>query len=662
MPRYLTKSRFRLALDCPVKLFYTGKPEYPDTTVDDEFLIALAEGGFQVGALAKLYYPGGIEITERGYEIPLEKTRQLLTRKNVTIFEAAFAFENLFIRADIIIKKGSHIDLIEVKSKSFREEDETAFVGKKGAISAGWMPYLYDVAFQKHVIQSAFPQFTVTAYLMLADKTKKATVDGLNQKFFINRDSHGRVLIELEGDASPEALGEKILTEVNVDDIANGIISGRYEPLEPGLTFAETVRLYADHYARDVMFERKIGAQCHKCEFDCSFEDEAQGLHSGFRTCWRKWLNWTDEQFREPHVFEIWDNRRKDRMSEEGIYLMRQLTRDHVGDFKPSEDGTLTRNERQWLQVEKTLAGDTQPYLDIDGLRSEMSRWRYPLHFIDFETCMVAVPFYRGRKPYEGIAFQFSHHTVDSSGLVRHAGEYINTRPGFFPNFELVRALRRELENDEGTIFRYADHENTYLVKIWHQLNDATEEEVPDRRSLMDFIQTITHSPKESPAHWRGRRDMVDMLRLVRRYFYHIDMKGSNSIKVVLPAVMKISDYLRARYSEPVYGTPGGIESRNFRNQAWYRTDSNGDVIDPYRLLEPVFTDIDQETLESMIIDEAIADGGAAMTAYARMQFSRMSDAERDLATRALLRYCELDTLAMVMIWEYWNEQVTNGR
>jgi hypothetical protein len=27
MPRYLTKSRFKLALECPTKLFYTGKLE-----------------------------------------------------------------------------------------------------------------------------------------------------------------------------------------------------------------------------------------------------------------------------------------------------------------------------------------------------------------------------------------------------------------------------------------------------------------------------------------------------------------------------------------------------------------------------------------------------------------------------------------------------------
>ena len=75
MQRYLTKSRFKLALDCPAKLFYTGKSQYPDKSQDDAFLEALAEGGFQVGALAKCYYPDGIEITERGYDIPLQKHR-----------------------------------------------------------------------------------------------------------------------------------------------------------------------------------------------------------------------------------------------------------------------------------------------------------------------------------------------------------------------------------------------------------------------------------------------------------------------------------------------------------------------------------------------------------------------------------------------------------
>jgi len=36
------------------------------------------------------------------------------------------------------------------------------------------------------------------------------------------------------------------------------------------------------------------------------------------------------------------------------------------------------------------------------------------------------------------------------------------------------------------------------------------------------------------------------------------------------------------------------------------------------------------------------------------MQFTEMSDMERNALREALLQYCELDTLAMVMIWEHW--------
>jgi hypothetical protein len=46
------------------------------------------------------------------------------------------------------------------------------------------------------------------------------------------------------------------------------------------------------------------------------------------------------------------------------------------------------------------------------------------------------------------------------------------------------------------------------------------------------------------------------------------------------------------------------------------------------------------------------------MTAYARLQFEDMSEYERQEVRRALLKYCELDTLAMVMIYEGWREMV----
>ncbi len=146
-----------------------------------------------------------------------------------------------------------------------------------GGILAGWKPYLYDVAFQKHVIKSAFPGFTVKAHLMLADKNKKATVDGLNQKFFITRDDNGRVHVERQGDITLTALGDPILTKFDVNDIADGIISGRFGELEEGVDFATAVKHYADQYNNNVLIDKLVGSQCAKCEFDCPVNEEEGG-------------------------------------------------------------------------------------------------------------------------------------------------------------------------------------------------------------------------------------------------------------------------------------------------------------------------------------------------------------------------------------------------
>lgn len=109
-PRYLTKSRFKSALECPTKLFYTGKKDYFNRSSDDEFMRALAEGGFQVGELAKLMHPDGVEVTAKIHEQALADTAALLQRDTVTIFEAAVRYQNLFIRIDILKKNGTTLN------------------------------------------------------------------------------------------------------------------------------------------------------------------------------------------------------------------------------------------------------------------------------------------------------------------------------------------------------------------------------------------------------------------------------------------------------------------------------------------------------------------------------------------------------------------------
>jgi hypothetical protein len=59
-----------------------------------------------------------------------------------------------------------------------------------------------------------------------------------------------------------------------------------------------------------------------------------------------------------------------------------------------------------------------------------------------------------------------------------------------------------------------------------------------------------------------------------------------------------------------------------------------------------------------LLNNDQVRDGGAAMTAYAMLQFTEMTDYERKEIKKALLKYCELDTFAMVMIYEGWKYMI----
>jgi hypothetical protein len=45
------------------------------------------------------------------------------------------------------------------------------------------------------------------------------------------------------------------------------------------------------------------------------------------------------------------------------------------------------------------------------------------------------------------------------------------------------------------------------------------------------------------------------------------------------------------------------------------------------------------------------------MMAYAKFQFTEMTNLKREALISSLLQYCEINTLTMVMIYEHWINQ-----
>jgi hypothetical protein len=239
---------------------------------------------------------------------------------------------------------------------------------------------------------------------------------------------------------------------------------------------------------------------------------------------------------------------------------------------------------------------------------------------------------------------------MEADRSVRHSDEFLLADSGVFPNYEFVRALKNALGSDNGTVFMWSYHENTVLEKIAGQL-ETDPNPSADRAELVTFLRSLIKN---------GSRAMVDLRVLSQKAYFHPHTKGSNSIKKVLPAVLSHSQFLKAIYSQPVYGDPGGIRSLNYQKHTWWVQNASGKVIDPYDFLKEKAKDLLGDEAEDELDAEevGIAEGGAAAKAYARLQFEDLDDSRRRLIKEALLRYCELDSFAMVMIVQAWKEVI----
>ncbi len=661
---------------CPASLYYYyDREHYANQMNEDDFLQALAEGGNQVGDLAKVYYnvQADADIRVLDYDKSLAITADLLKRENVNIAEAAFRWKDCFVRADIIEKKGNQINLIEVKAKSW-DPIEDSFLGKRNAnrVDSGILEYVYDVAFQKYVIQNALgPGVKVKAFLMMADKSVQADVDGINQYFRVVKDGN-RAAIVRENGAEELRKYKHVLTPFDVDELCERIIAGATDEQSDvmGCRFTEFVDAMAELYVSHKRQFCPVSKRCFKCPFYSN--EKTPGMLDGKKECWKEVAGFSKEDFSRPSVSELWcgllgPRDLKKELVEKEKFFLSDVEVDDIPESKTITPGLLP-SDRRLLQVALTTGKEDmlRPflpnlhngiYVDIPGLKEEMANWKFPLHMIDFETTAVALPFYKGMRPYEQVAFQFSHHIIEEDGTIKHVGQYLNTAKHHFPNFEFVRELKRQLEGDNGTIFRYAAHENTILRAIHKQLEASNE---PDKQELMSFIDSITHY-KVGKTEVAGPRDMVDLLVMVRRYYYHPDMKGINSIKAVLPAILNSSEAIRQKYSQPIYGSV--IPSCNFdadSAKAWISYGPDGKVENPYKHLDTIasFLEVSTDELERFDteyqMDESIANGGAALAAYTKLQFS--NEVCTDALAQALLRYCELDTMSMVFIWEYFHE------
>ena len=143
----------------------------------------------------------------------------------------------------------------------------------------------------------------------------------------------------------------------------------------------------------------------------------------------------------------------------------------------------------------------------------------YPRYYFDFEGIDLPVPRWIGVRPYEQIPFQWSCHIERSTGIFEHF-EFLDLS-GDDPSIPCIERMLEAIPPDgAGPIFVYFQ---VYEVCRLRELADRH----PQYRAQLD--------------QYLAR--LVDLHPIVQDNYYHPAMRGSFSIKAVLPTIAPDLDY-----------------------------------------------------------------------------------------------------------------------
>jgi len=225
-------------------------------------------------------------------------------------------------------------------------------------------------------------------------------------------------------------------------------------------------------------------------------------------------------------------------------------------------------NDKQRLIIE--VARTNKEHINLKAIQGEFQRFVYPLYFLDYETCLIAIPRFNGYHPQQQVVFQYSLHKMESLDAQVIHTEHLSVKQDD-PSISLLRQLRGDIDNT-GTIFAW----NKSFEMSRHKELSSIHPKYAD--FLLDLNERIY--------------DLADFVK--NGLYLHPHFKGSWSIKNVLPVMVPELSYA----------------------------------------------------------DMQIGAGDQAMIAWWDMVTGNLPTDEVDKTKGALLKYCELDTWAMVRIWQ----------
>ncbi len=188
-----------------------------------------------------------------------------------------------------------------------------------------------------------------------------------------------------------------------------------------------------------------------------------------------------------------------------------EFVREGFSDLRDVPASRLTEKQQRIQRITAAGQAELQP-----GAAEFVADLAYPRYYLDFETIMPAVPIWAGTRPYETLPFQWSCHYEAASGKMDHA-EFLDLS-GDPPMRRLAESLIRAL-GSEGPVLMYTAYEKRMI----NGLIDCFPDLEPSLAAIVDRL--------------------VDLAPVTREHYYHPDMRGSWSLKDILPTIAADMQY-----------------------------------------------------------------------------------------------------------------------
>ena len=289
---------------------------------------------------------------------------------------------------------------------------------------------------------------------------------------------------------------QELFTKVSVwDEIQNDLLKA-----------PQQVKIFKNLLAQKGMPNIEIGTQCSD-PYDCDFRG----------TCWKDIPDYS--------VFNI-SNLREKRKFE--LYNKSLIT------FQDLDLSTESFNPNHTLQIQSEISGNT--FIDRERISGFLEQLTYPLYFLDFETINPSIPVYDQTRPYQQLVFQYSLHVQEKpNGPLQHFEYLAKADSDIDPRKGFVEQLITEC-GDSGDVIVY----NIGFERS--KLEDAVIQFPEYSAQLQNIISRL--------------KDL--MIPFQQKWYYTPAMKGSYSIKYVLPALVPELSYQDLEIQE------GGTASLTF--------------------------------------------------------------------------------------------------